>query len=247
MRNKKLFKTAVLIAAISFSLYACGKQAEQVSEEPAEVVEEVETEESTEEVEEVPEIEESEEVPEVEETSENEVDTIEEEETTAEEGTTGIEIVEELDQMMYVQTSANARSGDSTDFDVVTTFNVNTEVHVVGRTGNDWFKVEQSDGDVYVSAKLLGLEKVVVQQSSGGGSSSTASNGGTGSEQSSSSNSGALTPEEQQALIQSIFPNSTNTGGQMPTAEEWYRSTYGDEAWEEAQRRKGEDWGITWQ
>ena len=70
---------------------------------------------------------------------------------------------------MYVQTSANARSGDSTDFEVVTTFSTNTELHVTGRTANDWYRIEQSEGDVYISGKLLGTEKAVIQQQSTGG------------------------------------------------------------------------------
>lgn len=106
----------------------------------------------------------------VEESSESEVDTPETEENTENTSeSTGIEIVEELDLQMYVQTSANARSGDGTEFEVVTTFSVNTELHVTGRTANDWYRIEQSEGDVYISGKLLGTEKAVIQQQSTGG------------------------------------------------------------------------------
>ena len=94
-------------------------------------------------------------------------ETEEDTENTSE--STGIEIVEELDLQMYVQTSANARSGDSTEFEVVTTFSTNTELHVTGRTANDWYRIEQSGGDVYISSKLLGTEKAVIQQQSTGG------------------------------------------------------------------------------
>lgn len=117
------------------------------------------------------------------ESTENEESTSEVEKSPEEESSeesTGIEIVEELDLQMYVQTSANARSGDSTDFEVVTTFSTNTQVHVTGKTANDWFRVEQSEGDVYVSGKLLGMEKAVVQQSSGGGSGQQSSGGNSG-------------------------------------------------------------------
>ena len=44
---------------------------------------------------------------------------------------------------------------------MVTTFSTNTQVHVTGKTANDWFRVEQSEGDVYISGKLLGMEKAV--------------------------------------------------------------------------------------
>ena len=40
---------------------------------------------------------------------------------------------------------------------------------VTGRTANDWYRIEQSEGDVYISGKLLGTEKVVIQQQSTGG------------------------------------------------------------------------------
>ena len=40
---------------------------------------------------------------------------------------------------------------------------------VTGRTANDWYRIEQSEGDVYISGKLLGTEKAVIQQQSTGG------------------------------------------------------------------------------
>ena len=51
---------------------------------------------------------------------------------------------------------------------------------MTGKTANDWFRVEQSEGDVYISGKLLGMEKAVVQQSSGGGSGQQSSGGNSG-------------------------------------------------------------------
>ena len=197
MRNRKLFKSAIIITALTLSMCGCGKQAEPVSAEPTETVSEEKQAESVESSESMESSESSESKeptpsPTVEPTEkpvEESVESTENEESTSEvekspeeessEESTGIEIVEELDLQMYVQTSANARSGDSTDFEVVTTFSTNTQVHVTGKTANDWFRVEQSEGDVYVSGKLLGMEKAVVQQSSGGGSGQQ-SNGGNG-------------------------------------------------------------------
>jgi hypothetical protein len=197
MRNRKLFKSAIIITALTLSMCGCGKQAEPVSAEPTETVSEEKQAESVESSESMESSESSESKeptpsPTVEPTEkpvEESVESTENEESTSEvekspeeessEESTGIEIVEELDLQMYVQTSANARSGDSTDFEVVTTFSTNTQVHVTGKTANDWFRVEQSEGDVYISGKLLGMEKAVVQQSSGGGSGQQ-SNGGNG-------------------------------------------------------------------
>ena len=172
MTNKKLFKSAVIITAVMLSVSGCAsgcsKQAEPViadtTVETPEPEESIETKEPTP----SPTVEPTEEP--VEESSESEIDTPETEEDTENTSeSTGIEIVEELDLQMYVQTSANARSGDSTDFEVVTTFSTNTELHVTGRTANDWYRIEQSEGDVYISGKLLGTEKAVIQQQSTGG------------------------------------------------------------------------------
>lgn len=118
---------------------------------------------------------------------ESEVDTQETEENkenTSE--STGIEIVEELDLQMYVQTSANARSGDGTNYDKVASIEKGAQLHVTGRTSNDWYRVEWGDGVVYIAGSLLGDKAPSTQQtsggsSSGGGSSTTppASNGQT--------------------------------------------------------------------
>lgn len=116
---------------------------------------------------------------------ESEVDTTETEEDTENTSeSTGIEIVEELDLQMYVQTSANARSGDGTNYDKVASIEKGAQLHVTGRTSNDWYRVEWGDGVVYIAGSLLGDKAPSTQQtsggsSSGGGSSTTppASNG----------------------------------------------------------------------
>ena len=187
MRNKKLFKSAAVITAVMLSVSGCAggcsKQTEPVIADAT--VETPEPEESIESTEPTPSptVEPTEEP--VEESSESEIDTPETEEDTENTSeSTGIEIVEELDLQMYVQTSANARSGDGTDYEVVTTFSINTELHVTGRTSNDWYRVEWGDGVVYIAGSLLGDKAPSTQQtsggsSSGGGSSTTppASNG----------------------------------------------------------------------
>ena len=116
---------------------------------------------------------------------ESEVDTPETEEDTENTSeSTGIEIVEELDLQMYVQTSANARSGDGTNYDKVASIEKGAQLHVTGRTSNDWYRVAWGDGVVYIAGSLLGDKAPSTQQpssgsSSGGGSSTTppASNG----------------------------------------------------------------------
>ena len=258
MRNRKLFKSAIIITALTLSMCGCGKQAEPVSAEPTETVSEekqAESVESSESMESSESSESSEPTPsptveptekpveESVESTENEESTSEVEESPEEESSeesTGIEIVEELDLQMYVQTSANARSGDSTDFEVVTTFSTNTKVHVTGKTANDWFRVEQSEGDVYISGKLLGMEKAVVQQSSGGGSGQQSSGGNSGTGNGGSGNTQTQTPPP----AESQQPSSDDDGGavagdpapgggvyQDAGSMDWTPGSAGEEGW----------------
>lgn len=257
MRNRKLFKSAIIITALTLSMCGCGKQAEPVSAEPTETVSEEKQAESVESSESMESSESSESKeptpsPAVEPTEkpvEESVESTENEESTSEvekspeeessEESTGIEIVEELDLQMYVQTSANARSGDSTDFEVVTTFSTNTQVHVTGKTANDWFRVEQSEGDVYISGKLLGMEKAVVQQSSGGGSGQQ-SNGGSGNSGAGNGGSGntqTQTPppaESQQPSSDDSTDSTDNPWGVVPkdaSELDWTPGSAGEEGW----------------
>lgn len=151
---------------------------------------------------------------------ESEVDTTETEEDTENTSeSTGIEIVEELDLQMYVQTSANARSGDGTNYDKVASIEKGAQLHVTGRTSNDWYRVEWGDGVVYIAGSLLGDKAPSTQQtsggsSSGGGSSTTppASNG----QQTQPSSDGTPTDQE----IQDILNNLGGFGGTDLTTED---------------------------
>ena len=224
MINKKLFKSAVIITAVMLSVSGCAggcsKQTEPViadatveTPEPEESVESIESAEPTP----SPTVEPTQESiddtisSESEDNIESEVDTQETEENTENTSeSTGIEIVEELDLQMYVQTSANARSGDSTNYDKVASIEKGAQLHVTGRTSNDWYRVEWGDGVVYIAGSLLGDKAPSTQQTSGGSS----SGGGSGSSSQQPSGGSALTPEEQadfDAFIQSIGGGGTDT------------------------------------
>ena len=152
---------------------------------------------------------------------ESEVDTPETEENTENTSeSTGIEIVEELDLQMYVQTSANARSGDGTNYDKVASIEKGAQLHVTGRTSNDWYRVEWGDGVVYIAGSLLGDKAPSTQQpssgsSSGGGTSTTppASNG-----QQTTQPSSDGTPTDQE--IQDILNGLGGFGGTDLTTED---------------------------
>ena len=127
---------------------------------------------------------------------------------------TGIEIVEELDKTMYAQQNCNSRSGDGTNYDKVASIEKGAQLHVTGRTSNDWYRVEWGDGVVCIAGSLLGdtaptTPQTTTPSSSAGGNSSTQQpSGGNGqTTQPSGGSGGALTPEEQadfDAFIQSI-------------------------------------------
>lgn len=62
---------------------------------------------------------------------------------------------------MYLQKAANVRKGPSTEFDKVDYFQINTEVSVVGRYGeNGWYLIEYKDGNAFISNGLLGENEV---------------------------------------------------------------------------------------
>ena len=134
---------------------------------------------------------------------------------------TGIEIVEELDKTMYAQQNCNSRSGDGTNYDKVASIEKGAQLHVTGRTSNDWYRVEWGDGVVYIAGSLLGdtaptTPQTTTPSSSAGGNSSTQQpSGGNGqTTQPSGDSGGALTPEEQadfDAFIQSIGGGGTDT------------------------------------
>lgn len=126
---------------------------------------------------------------------------------------TGIEIVEELDKTMYAQQNCNSRSGDGTNYDKVASIEKGAQLHVTGRTSNDWYRVEWGDGVVYIAGSLLGDKAPSTQQTSGGSSSgegsSTTPPASNGQQTTQPSSDGTPTDQE----IQDILNNLGGFGG----------------------------------
>ena len=209
MRNRKLFKSAIIITALTLSMCGCGKQAEPVSAEPTETVSEEKQAESVESSESMESSESKEPTPSptVEPTHESIDDTIStenenniesEENTINEEDIQSKEVEPDLgytiiaidEVTMYATTNANLRSGPDTTYDIVGSLTYAQEIVCNGKVADgdkEWLVLKTEDGSTQmVSAKLVSRTKPQPQSSGGssGGSSSTTtttpSSGGNG-------------------------------------------------------------------
>lgn len=129
---------------------------------------------------------------------------------------TGIEIVEELDKTMYAQQNCNSRSGDGTNYDKVASIEKGAQLHVTGRTSNDWYRVEWGDGVVYIAGSLLGDTAPTTPQPSTGGNGSTGGGSSTtppasNDQQTTQPSSGTPTQQEIQDIIDSLGGPSGTT------------------------------------
>lgn len=140
-----------------------------------------------------------------------------------------IQIVEELDKTMYATKACNARSGDGTNYDKITTVEKSASLHVTGRTSNDWYRVTWGNGEVYIKASLLSDKKPTSNTNTGNSSSSntsTTNNNSNSNSNNSNSNSSTtpsnstpsnntMTPEQMQEKINELFGggNGTNAFG----------------------------------
>lgn len=135
---------------------------------------------------------------------------------------TGIEIVEELDKTMYAQQNCNSRSGDGTNYDKVASIEKGAQLHVTGRTANDWYRVEWGDGVVYIASSLLGdtaptTPQTTTPSSSAGGNSSTQQpSGGNGQQTTQPSSDGTPTDQEIQDILNDIFPEGSGNPSADP-------------------------------
>ena len=203
MRNKKLFKSAVIITAVMLSVSGCaGGCSEQTEPVIADAtVETPEPEESTESSESSeptpsPTVEPTQESIEDIVSSESE-DNIESEENTINEENIQSEEVEPdlgytiiaIDEVtMYATTNANLRSGPDTTYDIVGSLTYAQEITVNGKVEDgdkEWLVLKTEAGSTQmVSAKLVSRTKPQPQSSSGssssGGTTTTPSSGGNG-------------------------------------------------------------------
>lgn len=230
MRNKKLFKSAVIITAVMLSVSGCAggcsKQAEPVIAESTEETPEPEEsipEESEESLEPTPSptVEPEESIPE--ESSESEE--VEPEES---EPDLGYEIIPIDEVTMYATTNCNLRGGPGTQYDKVGSLSYAQEIVCNGKVEDGdklWLVLKTDDGSTQmVSGSLVSRDKPSTNSntgngggsSSGGGSSQQPSgggstgggNGGSGGQPSGGSSSGG-----DGGFDASFFPGATEAGG----------------------------------
>ena len=146
---------------------------------------------------------------------------------------TGIEIVEELDKTMYAQQNCNSRSGDGTNYDKVASIEKGAQLHVTGRTSNDWYRVEWGDGVVYIAGSLLGDTAPTTPQpttpSSSAGNGSGGSTGGSNSttppasngQQTTQPSSGTPTQQEIQDILNDLGGFGDSSGPTEGTGWNW--------------------------
>ena len=183
MRNKKLFKSAVIITAVMLSVSGCAggcsKQTEPVI--AAATVETPEPEESTESSESSEPTQESIEdivSSESEDNIESEENIINEEDIQSEEVEPDLDYtIIAIDEVtMYATTNANLRSGPDTTYDIVGSLTYEQEITVNGKVEDgdkEWLVLKTEDGSTQmVSAKLVSRTKPQ-PQSSGGSSGSS--------------------------------------------------------------------------
>ena len=249
MRNKKLFKSAVIITAVMLSVSGCaGGCSEQTEPVIADAtVETPEPEESIESTEPTPSP-----TPTVEPTQESIDDTIssesedniESEENTINEEDIQSEEVEPdlgytiiaIDEVtMYATTNANLRSGPGTDYDKVGSLTYAQEIVCNGKVADgdkEWLVLKTEDGSTQmVSAKLVSRTKPQPQSSSGGSSSGGGSStqqpsgegqpsgGGSGGNGGGNGGSGGGTPPADDGDV---------TGGALSGLPEWGAGGLGD-------------------
>ena len=130
---------------------------------------------------------------------------------------TGIEIVEELDKTMYAQQNCNSRSGDGTNYDKVASIEKGAQLHVTGRTSNDWYRVEWGDGVVYIAGSLLGDTAPTTPQPSTGGNGSGGSTGGGSSTTPPASNGQQTTQPSRGTPTQQEIQDILDSLGESPS------------------------------
>ncbi len=175
MRNKELFKRAIIITALSLSIstlvIGCGKQEEEVISESVEEVAPTEEETPIEEKTPVEEESSEETTPPESPTAEAENKPEPLEEVTEEESKPdlGYTVIPMEDTQMFATSAANIRKGPSTEYDKVGGLSYAQEITVNGKVDSDgstWYviKTDSIDNVQMVSGSLLSTTKPQQQQ-----------------------------------------------------------------------------------
>ena len=64
-------------------------------------------------------------------------------------------VYEEVDEIVYITTSVNVRSGPSTDYDILEVLDKGDSVKRIGIGENGWSKIIRNDSECYINSKYL--------------------------------------------------------------------------------------------
>lgn len=129
-----------------------------------------------------------------------------------------LESIELLSKIMYATEDGNVYIKPDESSEIKGEIKKEEEVHVTGRTSNDWYRVTWGNGEVYIKASLLSDTKPTLPAGNSNSTSTTNnnSNSNSGSNSNTSkpsnptpSNDNTITQEKVQDVLNNLFgPNS---------------------------------------
>lgn len=128
-----------------------------------------------------------------------------------------LESIELLSKIMYATEDGNVYIKPDESSEIKGEIKKEEEVHVTGRTSNDWYRVEWGNGEVYIKASLLSDTKPTsstnTSNSSSSNTSTTNNNSNSNSSTTTPSQGSSLNQENVGAILDNLFGEGTGTNG----------------------------------